>query len=66
MARLRTRTSNAYGRTPAERRQVLADLANVEPLLRRSADLVLSTDAPVATVADRLLEHVAAHATDIA
>jgi AAA domain len=41
--RLRTRTSNAYGRRPAERRQVLADLAHIEPLLRRSADLVLST-----------------------
>ena len=57
--RLTTRTSNTYGWTPAERRQVLADLAHVEPLLRRSADLVLSTDAPVAEVADRLLAHVA-------
>ena len=57
--RLRTRTSNAYGRKPAERRQVLADLARIEPLLRHSADLVLSTDTPVAAVADRLLEHVA-------
>ncbi len=56
--RLRTRTSNAYGRTPAERRQVLADLANIEPLLRRSADLVLSTTAPVAEVADQLLARV--------
>jgi hypothetical protein len=58
VVRLRTRTSNAYGRTPAERRQVLADLAHIEPLLRRSADLVLSTTAPVAEVADRLLAHV--------
>ena len=56
--RLRTRTSNAYGRTPPERRQVLADLAHVEPLLRRSADLVVSTNAPVAEVADRLLAGV--------
>ena len=56
--RLRTRTSNPYGRTPAQRRQVLADLATVEPLLRGSADLVLSTTAPVAEVADRLLAHV--------
>ncbi len=56
--RLRTRTSNEYGGKPAERRQVLADLAHVEPLLRRSADLVLSTTAPVAEVADRLLAHV--------
>jgi hypothetical protein len=58
VVRLRTRTSNAYGGNPAERSQVLADLARVEPLLRRSADLVLSTAAPVAEVADRLLAHV--------
>jgi hypothetical protein len=56
--RLRTRTLNAYGRKPGERRQVLADLAHIEPLLRRSADLVLSTAAPAAEVADRLLAHV--------
>ena len=56
--RLRTRTSNAYGRKPPERRQVLADLAHIEPLLRRSADLVLRTTEPVADVADRLLAHV--------
>jgi GTPase SAR1 family protein len=60
VTRLRTRSSNAYGQTPAERRQVLADLANVEPRLRGSADLVLSTTEPVGEVADRLLAHVAA------
>ena len=37
--RLRTRTGNGYGRDGAELSQVLADLAEVEPLLRRSADL---------------------------
>jgi hypothetical protein len=63
--RLRTRTSNAYGRMRPERRQVLADLAHIEPLLRRSADLVLSTTEPVGEVADRLLEHVADRAADI-
>ena len=63
--RLRTRTSNAYGRQPAERRQVVADLAHIEPLLRRSADLVLSTTAPVAEVADRLLAHVGNRAAAI-
>ena len=57
--RLTTRTSNAYGRTRAEQEQVLSDLAQIEPLLRRSADLVLSTTAPVAQLADRLLAHVA-------
>ena len=65
VVRLRSRTSNAYGSTPAERRQVLADLAHVEPLLRRSADLVLSTTAPVAEVADRLLARVVDRAAGI-
>lgn len=53
--RLRMRTGNAYGRDPAELEQVLADLQQVEPLLRRSADIVLATTTPVAAVADRLL-----------
>jgi beta-glucosidase len=57
--RLDTRTSNPYGRGPAERSHVLADLAGVEPLLRRSADLVLTTTAPPARVADRLLGSIA-------
>lgn len=55
LQRLATRTTNAYGRTEAERAQVLADLDEVEPLLRRSADLELDTTEPVAAVADRLL-----------
>jgi AAA domain len=53
--RLRTRTNNAYGRYGAELSQVLADQAEVEPLLRRSADLVLVTTTPPARVADELL-----------
>ena len=57
--RLRTRTGNAYGRDGAELSQVLADLAEVEPLLRRSADLVLATTAAPPLVADVLLEHIA-------
>jgi hypothetical protein len=57
--RLRTRTGNAYGRDGAELSQVLADLAAVEPLLRRSADLVLATTGAPPRVADVLLEHIA-------
>ena len=53
--RLRTRSGNSYGRDSAELSQVLADLAEVEPLLRRSADLVLTTTVPPADVADVLL-----------
>ena len=63
--RLMTRSSNPYGRKPIEREQVLADLVHIEPLLRRSADLILSTTAPVAEVADRLLAHVVDPATGI-
>ena len=38
---------------------MLADLDEVEPLLRRSADLVLTTTAPLPEVADRLLAAIA-------
>jgi len=53
--RLRTRTTNAYGRSAAELTQVLADRAEVEPLLRRSADLVLAGTEPPAELADAVL-----------
>jgi shikimate kinase len=59
VARLRTRTGNRYGRDDAELAQVLGDLAEVEPLLRRSADVVLTTTVPPAELADRLLERLA-------
>ncbi len=55
----RLRARNGYGRDDAELAQVLGDLADVEPLLRRSADLVLTTTAPTAEVADVLLERIA-------
>jgi dephospho-CoA kinase len=58
--RLMTRTTNDYGRSAAQRAQVLADLADVEPRLRRSADLILVTTEPTARIADALLDHVLA------
>jgi hypothetical protein len=58
-ARLRTRACNSYGRGPGELAQVLADVAAVEPLLRRSADLELATAAATPTeLADRVLAAV--------
>jgi RNase adaptor protein for sRNA GlmZ degradation len=57
--RLRTRATNRYGRAPHELRQILDDLETVEPLLRRSADLILTTTLPPAQLADRLLEPLA-------
>jgi broad-specificity NMP kinase len=54
--RLRTRTTNGYGREPDELAEVLADVAAVEPRLRRSADLVLTTaTATPPELADRVL-----------
>ena len=57
--RLATRTKG-YGRSAEQRAQVLTDLAEVEPLLRRSADLILVTTDPTPLVADALLSHVLA------
>src|SRR5215218_6230319 len=48
--RLRTRTGNPYGGEAAEPAQVPADPEAVEPLLRRSAHLVLATTEPPAKV----------------
>ncbi len=56
--RLRTRTTNPYGKTERERRQILDDRAHVEPLLRRSADLVLDATATPTALADAVLAHV--------
>ena len=57
--RLRTRAGNRYGRGPGELAHVLADVAEVEPLLRRSADLVLATaSATPPELADRVLAAV--------
>jgi dephospho-CoA kinase len=59
LQRLRTRTGNSYGRDGGELAQVLGDLAEIEPLLRRSADLVLTTSGAPAHVADVLLGRIA-------
>jgi dephospho-CoA kinase len=58
--RLRTRTTNAYGRTSDELAQVLADLEAVEPLLRRSADLVLDATRSPAELAEAIVARMAA------
>ncbi|GAB3312929.1 hypothetical protein GCM10027451_26340 [Geodermatophilus aquaeductus] len=56
LERLATRTTNGFGRSGAEREWVLADVAAVEPLLRATADVEIDPRAPVAEVADRLVE----------
>jgi dephospho-CoA kinase len=57
--RLRTRTNNPYGTDDQQLSQVLSDLAEIEPLIRESADLVLTTTEPIARVADDLLRRIA-------
>lgn len=54
MKRLRTRTNNPYGQTPAQRRQVLRHVDEVEPLLLRSATHVVYAGAPLVEVVARL------------
>ena len=55
LARLDHRTGNSFGRSSAERARVLADLAVVEPLLRRVATAEIDTSTtPVDVVAARL------------
>ena len=56
--RLAARTTNPYGKDPAELAQVLQYQRTVEPLLRTSASLEVVTTVPVAQVADIVLKHV--------
>ncbi|MBV9844729.1 MAG: AAA family ATPase [Kutzneria sp.] len=56
--RLRTRTTNRYGKDLAELAETLGYLETVEPLLRKAATLEIVTTVPVTRVADIVLEHV--------
>ena len=56
--RLTTRTTNPYGKDPAELAETLEYVETVEPLLRASATLEVVTTVPVSVVADRVLAHV--------
>jgi dephospho-CoA kinase len=53
--RLRTRTSNTYGKDPDEVARTLELVETVEPLLRRVADNEIDSSAPLADVVTALL-----------
>jgi shikimate kinase len=53
--RLATRTGNPYGKTPGDMDRILADLAAVEPLLRKAADHEIRTTIPLADVVATVL-----------
>jgi dephospho-CoA kinase len=56
--RLAARTGNPYGKTPAELSRVLADLRNVEPLLRQAATCEVRTTMPLDDVVTAVLRLV--------
>ena len=53
--RLATRTTNGYGKHPNEAARVLQLVDEVEPLLRRVADVEIDTSAPLDEVMSALL-----------
>ena len=55
LARVATRTTNDFGKTAAERDAIIADVAAVEPLLRRAATVVLDTRRPLPEVVSAVL-----------
>lgn len=55
VARLATRTTNDFGKDPAELANTLALIEEIEPLLRRSADLAIDTTAPLDEVICQVL-----------
>lgn len=54
LERVRTRTSNPYGKTEAQQREIRRYVVEVEPLLRQGADRELDGRRPVADLADEI------------
>lgn len=52
LARVRARTTNPYGTTPAQRAEIAGNDTAVTPLLRAGADVELDGRRPVAELAD--------------
>ncbi|MGH2885253.1 MAG: AAA family ATPase [Solirubrobacteraceae bacterium] len=56
LSRIQWRTSNAYGKTAAQRALVLRDLAEAEPLLRRTCTHEIDATRPLADVVTELAQ----------
>lgn len=50
LSRLAARTTNPFGKDAVDQARILADLEAIEPLLRRTATVEVSTDRPLAEV----------------
>ncbi|HET6867709.1 MAG TPA: AAA family ATPase, partial [Solirubrobacteraceae bacterium] len=56
LTRIGNRTTNPFGKTPEERETILRDLAEVEPLLRRTCTHEIDATQPLTTIVDQLAE----------
>lgn len=53
--RIRTRTSNPFGKSDGEMAKVLSDKETFEPMMRRAAHSVIDTDRPLTDVVDEVV-----------
>ncbi|WP_432590434.1 hypothetical protein ABVG11_37335 [Streptomyces sp. HD1123-B1] len=58
LERITTRDTNPFRKTPEQRAQIVADTAEVEPLIRSSATVEIDTRKPLAEVVDQLAAFV--------
>ena len=56
LGRIETRTTNPYGKSAAQRKVVLRELAEVEPRLRQTCTHEIDATQPLADVVNRLAE----------
>jgi dephospho-CoA kinase len=54
LKRIETRETNNFGKSPEERARVLADIAQIEPLLRKTSSHVIDTNCPLLDVVNQL------------
>jgi shikimate kinase len=54
--RVRSRTNNDFGQSSGEMTRILADLEQIEPLLRERCTAEIKTTVPVNEVVDRILD----------
>ncbi|WP_031469259.1 AAA family ATPase [Sciscionella sediminilitoris] len=54
LERIEARGTNPFGKTSGERERIIADTAEIEPLLRSSATVELDTRRPITETVDRL------------
>jgi hypothetical protein len=54
--RVARRTTNDYGKSPLERAEILADLAEIEPLLRQGCTHELDASRPLDEIVADLIE----------